>query len=340
MSTPAAPVEDTFELTPGLRRAAVTLVSLGKEHAAKVLAHMEPEEVAALSKAVLVVGAIPENEVRATLVDLADSMGQLSNLTAPNEAWLTETLTQALGPDRGREVLADITRPAPFAWTATADPDAFARVLEEEKPGTVAVALAHVTPELGAALFKRLSKEQQVAVASRVATLDGLTESVVREIDAALFEQVGQAHTEPRVDLDGVDKIVSLLSRSTRATSDAVLAELAKADPVMAGKVKEALFTFDDVLALDSRAVQRVLNDVSPRTLAVAIFGATQQTIDAVFANLPERKAVILREEVADATTVRPADVRAARSEVVAKALEMEAAGTIVINFGVDDEDA
>ena len=336
----AAATTSTQELTPGLRRAAVTLVSLGKEHAAKVLAHMEPDEVAALSKAVLVVGAIRETEVRSTLVELADSMGQLSNLTAPNAAWLTETLTPALGAERGNAVLADITRPAPFAWTATADPDAFARVLEEEKPGTVAVALAHVSPDLGAALFKRLSKDQQVAVASRVATLDGLTESVIREIDAALFEQVGQAHQAPRVDLDGVEKIVGLLSRSTRSTSDAVLADLAKADPAMAAKVKEALFTFDDVLGLDSRAVQRVLNDVNMRTLAVAIFGATQQTIDAVFANLPERKSVILREEVADATTVRPADVRAARTEVVTKALEMEAAGTIVIDFGADDEDA
>lgn len=337
MNTAAGPVD--LELTPGLRQAAVTLVSLGKEHAAKVLSHMETDEIAQLGKAVLAVGTIPAEEVRATLFDLADGMGQLSALTAPKHDWLAETLNDAVGPERGSALLADITRPAPFAWASEADPDALARVLENEKAGSVAIALAHVPAELGAALFKRLSAPQRAAVAKRVAALDGLTDATVRDIDAALFEQVGKDTSDTRVHVDGLETITALLTRSPRSTTDAVLEQLSKTDPVMAAKVKEAMFTFDDVLALEGRSVQRVLNEVEVRVLAVAIFGASQSTIDAVFANLPDRKATILREEVESASGVRTSDVRAARAEIVTKALEMDAEGTIVIDFGPDEEE-
>ena len=69
--TGQAPVEPP----PGSARPPSPSSRSGKEHAAKVLAHMDPEEIETLGRAVLAVGAVPATEVRATLDTLAATHG-------------------------------------------------------------------------------------------------------------------------------------------------------------------------------------------------------------------------------------------------------------------------
>lgn len=333
MSTATTPALDR----PGLRRAAVALLSLGKEAAAKVLAEMEPEEVTELMGAVMALGAVGQDEVRASLAELADKMGQLSALTPATPGWVSETLTTALGPEAAASMLEDLTRPAPFAWLPGAEPAVLARVLEEESATAAAVTLSHAAPEQAADLLKRLSKGKQVEVARALGGLRGLAEDTVRQIDTAVYEQVGRTTTQARLTLDGTARLTEVLTLASRATREAVLGHLAETDPALAGRIREALFTFTDVLDLPRQALQTVLSQVAPSTLAVALFDAPPEVSATVFEHITERAAVVVREEVDLAQAVRASDVKAARAEIVATALTLEADGKIVIDLG-DDE--
>ena len=185
------------DLAPGLRQAAVTLLGLGKECAAQVLAHMSDDEAAQLTRALLRVGAVPAEEIRASLMDLASGMGKIADVSAPQTSWVTDVLTEGLGPERANALIADATRPDPFAWMATTDHDTLVAVLESESPATVAIVLSNIDPSLGGKLLRKLPTATQLSVAGRVAQLEVVPERTLRSIDDALLEQVGKVVTTP-----------------------------------------------------------------------------------------------------------------------------------------------
>ena len=330
---------DPTVMAPGLRRAAVMLLALGKGPAAKVLAELEEREAARLTKALLDLGAVPEEEIRASLVDLGSGMGKLSDVSAPDVTWVQDVLADAHGADKARQMVADATRPEPFAWVPGVDADALTTVLEAESPATVALVLSHLDTATAAALLRKLSEQHRAETTARISQLQTVTETSLRRIDEALLEQVRQAVAAPTRIVDGVNRAASLLGRVPRRESDKVLASLRETDPRRAQKIIEQMFTFEDVLALPSRYLQKVLGAVDSGQLAIALSGAPEELVSVVFANLTERAGQNLEEEIKFMSPKRAADVRAARREIVSTAGQLEAEGEIIRTTAVDDED-
>lgn len=326
-------------IPPGRRRAAVMLLAMGKSAAAKVLAELDEREAAALTKALLGLGAVPAEEIRASLVELAAGMGKLADVSAPQVDWISEVLTEAVGFEQARKMVEEATRPEPFAWLASADVDALTTVLEAESPSTTAIVLSYLDPDLGAKLLRGLTPEHQNRVAARVSELEGVSEQVLRGIDAALLEQVGKVMSRPTRPIDGVGQLATILGKVPRRNSDTVLDALRAEDPRRAAKVAEQMFTFNDVLELAARDLQKVLSSVEMSVLAEALHGATESEVESVFGNLTERAAANLSEELELSGPKRASQVRAARREVVSVAVSMEAAGDIVRVGLVEDDD-
>jgi flagellar motor switch protein FliG len=117
-----------------------------------------------------------------------------------------------------------------------------------------------------------------------------------------------------------------------------VLSALATSSPDLAEAVRAALLTFDDLAVLDNRALQNLLKAVETRELAVALKTADEATQSRMLSNLSERGRETLLEEIDLLTSVKPADVRAARQAIVATARRLEEEGTIVIARPDEDE--
>jgi len=58
------------------------------------------------------------------------------------------------------------------------------------------------------------------------------------------------------------------------------------------------MFTFDDLVKLDDRSMQRVLRDINKQELALALKGAPDKVRDLIMRNLSERARESLAEEV------------------------------------------
>jgi flagellar motor switch protein FliG len=98
------------------------------------------------------------------------------------------------------------------------------------------------------------------------------------------------------------------------------------------------MFVFEDITQLDDIHIQRVLRDVNPKDLVLALRNAKDEVKTVVFKNMSTRSAESVKEEMGYQRSVRTRDMEAAQQKIVAIIRELEEKGDIIVNRGKEDE--
>jgi flagellar motor switch protein FliG len=207
-----------------------------------------------------------------------------------------------------------------------------------EPPGVVALALAHLPARAAARILGKLPEALRTEVATRVANLSTVHPMTVVEVDAALRARVASVLAAEVVPVAGPSVLAEILSFTGRDAERQVLTALTESAPDLAEQVRAALFTFEDVAALEPRALQTLLKGVETRELAVALKNADEQVLSKILGNLSERARESLLEEIDLLASVRSAEIDAARKSIVQTARRLEEEGTLVIARPDEDE--
>ena len=316
----------------GRRAAAVALVALGPERAAAVLRSLDESEVSLLMAEVSALGPVQPQEVVTTLQRLNTELVSPSQLPAPGKRFAKDLLVRALGPERGAALGAELDVTPPFAWLGDGDPVILARALASEPPGALALALAHLDPATGSRLLTALPEPLQHRVAARVAALGSVHPDTVRQVEETMRRKVADLVATDLRPVQGPQLLAGLLAKAGRDTTKQLLEAIAASDPALAEATRDALFTFDDALALPTRALQVLLRAVDGRQLATALHGLPEPTVSTVLENLSERARESVVEERDLLTDVSQKDVAAARAAVVAAARSLEEEGALVLS--------
>ena len=210
-----------------------------------------------------------------------------------------------------------------------------AGVLKSEHPQAIALVLSHLRPTQAARLLSKLEPDLQAEVAARIATIERIAPEVVREVESMLQKRLANALTrdDGGVQSGGVPFLVQILNQE-RSIEKNVLEALAARDPELADSVKNQLFTFDDIVKLDDRAVQRVLRDVDQKDLLLAIRGARPDVREHILKNLSKRASQLLEEELAIMRPARLSSIEAAQQRVINVIRKLEESEEIVIARG------
>ncbi|MDP2210590.1 MAG: FliG C-terminal domain-containing protein, partial [Candidatus Aquicultor sp.] len=136
----------------------------------------------------------------------------------------------------------------------------------------------------------------------------------------------------------GLDATVKILNQVDRGTERAILEILEDENPELADEIRRKLFTFEDVINLEDRAIQRVLREVETKRLALALKTANDELKEKMFANMSQRAGEMLREDMEFLGPVRLKDVELAQQEIVNTVRRLEEDGEIIIARGGEEE--
>jgi len=117
-----------------------------------------------------------------------------------------------------------------------------------------------------------------------------------------------------------------------------VLDSLGETDEELAAEVRRLLFVFEDVVKLDDRAIQLVLREADQKDLALALRGVNDEVKDRILANMSERGAQMLVEEMEYQPPQRKRVVEEAQGRIVAILRKPERAGAVVLSRGEADD--
>jgi flagellar motor switch protein FliG len=321
----------------GLRKAAVLMVRMGKEHSSRVLASLSESEVEELSAEIARLGRL-EPDVVGDVIDEFYAMATTKHAGAGGMQYARELLEASLGPERAALILdrlqASMTD-MPFNFLSHADPRQLLSYVQHEHPQTIALVLAHVPSALASSILSGLAPEVQSDVAHRIAVMDRTSPEVIRQVEMALQRKLSSVLQPDELStVGGLEPLVDIINRADRTTERLILEALDARSPELAEEIRRRMFMFEDIVNLEDRAVQLVLRQVEPADLATALKGVPDTVRDKVTKNLSERGRENLLEEIDLLGPVKVKMVEEAQAKIVSVIRSLEDSGQIEVQRG------
>ncbi|RME23085.1 MAG: flagellar motor switch protein FliG, partial [Candidatus Zixiibacteriota bacterium] len=254
----------------------------------------------------------------------------------------SEILESAVGPTKAREIMQRLEsslHTTGFSLLKDIDPKQLGGYLQNEHPQTVALILTQLSPQQAAQVLSELNPELQAEVALRIATMEKISPEVLKEIEQTLEGQFGSNATRDLSVSGGAKAIAEILNLIDSSAEKNILQSLEADDPDLAAEVKNMMFVFDDLILLDDRSVQRLLKEVETKDLAIALKAASEEVKNKIFANVSERVAVMIQEEMEFMGPTRLSDVEAAQGRIVEIVRRLEEEGQVIISGRGGKED-
>lgn len=328
------------ELT-GIQKAAILIITLGPENSSQVIQHLSDNEIEQLTVEMANVRSITTEE-RNEVVGEFYHMYLANDYIAQGGLDFARTvLERALGEQRAFEIISRLSsslKVRPFDLVRRTDPKQLLSFIQGEHPQTIALIMAHLTPEKGATLLSNIPQEIQADVARRIALMGQTSPEVLKEVEKVLEQKISGFAVTDYSKYGGISSIVSLLNSSDPATNKTVMDTLEAEDPELAEQIKLQMFVFGDIITLDDRSIQLVLREIDGKDLALALKGAEPPVVSKFKANMSTRAATILKEDIEFLGPVRLRDVENAQQRIIQAIRSLEEGGAIVIPRGGSDE--
>jgi flagellar motor switch protein FliG len=226
----------------------------------------------------------------------------------------------------------------PFDYIKRTDPQQLLNFIQSEHPQTIALILAHLTPDHAATILGALPGDVQVDVATRIAILDRAAPDVVMEIERVLERRISSIFTQEFTAAGGVRSLAEVLNRADRSTEKAIMEKLEESNPELAEEVKRLMFVFDDLINLDNRTIQQVLREVDAKDLALALKGAKEEVKEHLLKNMSSRAKAMIVEDMEVMGPVRLKHAEEAQQKIVNVVRQLEEMGEIVVSRGGEEE--
>lgn len=136
------------------------------------------------------------------------------------------------------------------------------------------------------------------------------------------------------MEVGGISYVAEVMNNVDRATEKYIFDELSARDQKLADQIKQKMFVFEDIVNLDSMAIQEFTKQVDPKDLAIAIKGSTQEVAECIFSNISTRARESLQADIEYLHNVRMRDVEAAQQNIVATIRRLEQEQIITISHG------
>jgi len=325
----------------GLEDSAILLMSLGEEEAAAVFRHLSPREVQSLGATIARMTSVPKERLDKVLAKFTNIAQSRSPLVSDTGNYVRNVLKKALDEDKANLLIdrilqnGDISGIEGLKWM---DAASIGEMLRQEHPQIVAAVLVHLDADQAAAVLKTFPERQRNEVLVRVATLDGIQPSALKDLSEVMGRMVSGGEQARMAPLGGVKTAAEMINLLGTSIETAALDYIREADNDLAQRIMDNLFTFDDMMLVDDRGIQALLKEVQSESLVVALKGAKPELRDRILKNMSTRAAETLKEELDGRGPVRVAEVEAEQKELLKIVRRLAEEGQLVIGGGSGDD--
>ena len=318
----------------GIEKSAILLLSLGEDEAAEVLKHLGPKEVQKLGHAMTALKAVPREKIEAVLDKLNEETA-LGSPVSVDETMIRSMLTKALGDDRAANLISRIMQGGDTAGIESLkwmDAATVSDLIKNEHPQIIATILVHLEFDHAGEILKLFTERLRNDVLLRIATLDGVQPTALRELNEALTRLLsGASANVKKAAMGGIRHAAEILNFVGQQAETSIVDNVREYDPDLAQKILDEMFVFENLLDVDDRGIQLLLREVQSDSLIVALKGAPPELREKIFKNMSQRAAEMLREDLDSKGPVRLSGVEAEQKEILKVARRLADEGQIVL---------
>jgi flagellar motor switch protein FliG len=324
----------------GPKRAAMLMLALGEQYGGKVWSLLDDDEVRELSMAMSTLGTVEADTVEDMLLEFVSRMSASGALMGNFDA--TERLLQQyLPPERVTGIMDEIRGPAGrnmWEKLSNVQEEVLANYLKNEYPQTIAVVLSKLKPEHAARVLAILPEDMALDVVGRMLKMEAVQKEVIESVERTLRVEFMSNLSQTRR-RDAHEVMAEIFNNFDRQTETRFITSLEEDNRESAERIKALMFTFDDLIKLDSASAQTLMRHVDKEKLGVALKSANEEVKAFFLGNMSSRAGKMLMDDMQAMGPVRLRDVDEAQALLVNLAKDLAAKGEITLTKNrADDE--
>ena len=319
-----------------LDRVAVFLMLLEDEEAAALLSRLEPAELEQIGAAMCEIGEIERAEMAEALDDFVVESARELLAKQDRGQQVRALLERSIGPTKAESMMLRIepdARPRSIEMARWLAPSVLLKLVEDEHPQVLAALLLMLEAESAAEVLSALPEQLQASVVERVAKMGPVSPQAVEMIDGLLSHRIGASFGANALELGGPREAANLINLAAGELRTTVLPAIAQRDGPLAERIEEELFTFEMLLDIDAKAMERLLRDVDNEALVDALKGLKDEERDPFFRSMSSRAADGIRDEIELRGRLARSEVEAAQRKIVDLARSLAEQGEICLLY-------
>lgn len=324
--------KDDYRTLSGMQKAGILMMSVGEENATKMFSMMNDDEIKEISNAMANLGRVESECVERLFMEFSDEMSAAGVLVGTYDT--TERLLQkALGKERVDSIMEEIRGPAGrTTWDklGNVNEEVLASYLKHEYPQTIALVISKIKPDHAARVLTVLPEDLSLEVVNRMLAMDAVKKEVIEGIEKTLRQEFMSniSKTQRR---DSYEQMADIFNNFDRNTESRFMGDLEEQDAESAERIRNLMFTFEDLTKIDQTGIQTLLRNVDKDKLGLGLKGASDDLKELFFGNMSERASKILQEDMEAMGPVRLKDVDEAQMYIVITAKDLANKGEIII---------
>jgi len=321
-------------------KAALTLLTLGRDIASDVLKNLTEAEVKRISRAFMLVNEVPREDQFSIGKEFHTMMKAGETMLVDGREFARDVIASAFGDTAGENLLEYISgaRKDSISSIIRDVPDKILiDFVSAEHPQTVAFLLTRMNADQAAMVLQTMTEDAQTDLLIRVANLNTVKADVVDEVREVLRATLRSA-SQNEEEVIGAKSAADILNFVDRNNEERIISEIEEMYPEMAEQIRNLMFTFEDMKAIDDKGIQAIMKEVPRDQLVLALKTASPELSELLFRNVSKRAGEMIREDLEILGPTKLKDVEKAQQGIVDVVRRLEAEGKVVIQSGSDEE--
>jgi len=329
--------------TSGARKAAILLSLLGEEAAAPILRHLPEGDLGKITKGIVNLSRVGASETMQVIEEYQQLMTAQEFIAVGGQEVANRLMVKAFG-ETGAKNLVDRLSGLDDGPTFDAetlkqtDPQQLARFLLNEHPQTKALILGHLDAKHASALLMKLEPDVRADCVKRLATMGQFSPQVAAKVSTVIQRRLKSVGDQARHADSGAKSLAEMMNRLEPSAAREILDSIEKKEPNLAVRIRNLMFTFEDLLGVPEQDLRELVNSIDKKTLMVALKGASEDLRNHIYRTMSSRAVEMLKEDSEVMGPVRGKDVAKAQMEIIAIARKLEAEGKIVLKSEEEDD--
>ena len=335
---------DQQEMTDALReeiegltstdRAAVLLLLLGEQEAANIIKYMDPKEVQSIGAAMVSAADMSQEAVNYVLDEFVSTLKKQTSLGLGTSDYVEDVLKRALGEDKAASVMGRILPGQAskgleiLKWM---DARAIADMVRNEHPQVIAIILSVLEFEVAADVLQFLPQTVRPEIMQRVASLETVQPAAMLELESIMKKQFSNNSSARSSSVGGVKQAAKIMNFVKVDMESQIMEGLMNLDEDITQQIQDNMFTFENLVDVDNRAIQTMMRNVDQDLLMTALKGASEFVKEKFFDNMSSRARVMFIDDMEAKGPLRISDVEEAQKNIMRTARKLSDAGELVL---------
>jgi flagellar motor switch protein FliG len=321
-----------------LQKLAALLILLGEESASIMLKHFDDNERELISAEMANLPLMTLDQQTAVLKEFTEMALQANAALGGSVEYTRSVLEKSVGLFKAAEIIGRVstrrTSVASMQQIIDMEPLAIVNLIKEEQPQTIALVISYLTAQKGSEVLLNLPEHLSEQVVERLATLSSTPIEVVETVGDVLSKKIGPKMSRALNQTGGVKSAAAVLNVMDKTHRQNILNKLDERTPELVRSIRMKMFTFDDLVTLDNKALQKIMREVDPSTLAIALSAANENLRNGMLGAISKRAADTVTDEISNLGRITLREIEQSQDSIIDIVRKLEAEGEISLDAG------